>query len=232
MGNTDSIYQVFLNTSISFIVLLFLTRTLGKKQMSQLTFFNYITGISIGSIAGNMVDLEWNQFKVTIWGLVWWVFLTYIVSVIALNMPKIGTFLHGQPTIVIKKGKIQYKAMKHLNVDLDNLSMLLREKDVFSYKDVDYAILETDGQLTVIKHPELDNVTKKDMKIDVKVNTYLPMEIIVDGKLIVNNLKEVGLTKSWVDKQLRNQKIKNIKDVLYAQLQSNGTLHIDEKEIK
>lgn len=229
---TDSIFQVLLNTFITFTVLLIITRLLGKKQMSQLTFFNYVTGITIGSIAANMVDYEWAQFKVTIWGLVEWALLTMLVSIIIMKVPKVSDLLHGQPTIIIKKGKIQYKALSHLQVDLDNLLMMMREKDVFSIKEVNYAILETNGELSILKYPEEQNVLKKDLNIQCLAVKYLPMDLILDGKVSSKNLKEVNLSEQWLSDQLKKQKVYSVKDVLYAQLQTDGTVHVDVKNKK
>jgi uncharacterized membrane protein YcaP (DUF421 family) len=227
---TDNVFQVIINTVISFSVLLIITRILGKKQMSQLTFFNYVTGITIGSIAANMIDYEWKQFRVTIWGLVMWVLLTIVVNLIMLKFPKISNLLQGQPTIVIKSGKIQYKALSNLGVDIDNLTMMLREKDVFSIKEVQYGILETNGQLSILKYPENEKVIKKDLSIKTQSIKYLPMDLIIDGKVVKNNLKEVNFSQQWLEKQLKNKGIKDIKEVLYAQLQTDGTVYIDKKE--
>jgi uncharacterized membrane protein YcaP (DUF421 family) len=226
---TGNVYQVILNTLISFTILLIITRLLGKKQLSQLTFFNYVTGITIGSIAANMVDYEWAQFKVTIWALVIWALLTVVVSLIILKFPQLSDLLHGQPTIVIKNGKIQYKALSHLGVDIDNLVMMLREKDVFTIKEVDYAILETNGQLSILKYPEHEKVIKKDLSIKTQAIKYLPMDLIIDGKVVKKNLQEVNLSHEWLLNQLKSRGIKNVKDVLYAQLQTDGTVYIDKK---
>lgn len=225
---TSNVWQVILNTVISFFVLLIITRLLGKKQMSQLTFFNYVTGITIGSIAANMVDYEWKQFKVTIWGLIIWALLTTIVSILILKCPKLSDFFEGQPTIVIKKGRIQKQELFRVGVDIDNLMMMLREKDVFSIKEVEYAILETNGQLTILKYPEYENVKRKDMGLIPKTNQYLPMDLIIDGKIVEKNLLEVNLTKEWLFNELKKQGVNSEKEVLYAQLQSDGTVYIDK----
>lgn len=227
---TNSVYQVILNTFISFATLLIITRILGKKQMSQLTFFNYVTGITIGSIAANLVDYEWKQFKVTVWGLIFWALLTTIMSIVSMKSSTLSDLLHGQPSIVIKKGKIQYKALSHLKVDIDSLMMMLREKDAFSIKDVQYAILETNGQLTILKYPGSENVVKNDLDIQSQTIKYLPTDLIIDGKVVNKSLQEVNLNSQWLLGQLKIQGINSVKDVLYAQLQRDGSVYIDKKE--
>lgn len=229
---TSSVFQVIINTVISYTVLLLITRLLGKKQMSQLTFFNYVTGITIGSIAANMVDYEWNQFKVTIWGLILWALLTMIISMVMLKFPKVSDILHGQPTIVIKRGKILYKELSKLGVDIDNLMMMLREKDVFSIMEVEYAILETNGELSILKKQDNLPVLKKDLNIPSERIKYLPTDLIIDGKIVKHNLKEMNLTEKWLFKQLKKEGIKDVQHVMYAQLQDDGTVYIDKKVSK
>ena len=229
---TSSVFQVIINTVISYTVLLLITRLLGKKQMSQLTFFNYVTGITIGSIAANMVDDEWDQFKVTIWGLILWALLTMIISMVMLKFPKVSDILHGQPTIVIKRGKILYKELSKLGVDIVNLMMMLREKDVFSIMEVEYAILETNGELSILKKQDNLPVLKKDLNIPSERIKYLPTDLIIDGKIVKHNLKEMNLTEKWLFKQLKKEGIKDVQHVMYAQLQDDGTVYIDKKVSK
>lgn len=160
MHNGDSSFlKVILETVITFLILLLYTRLLGKKQMSHLTFFNYITGITIGSIAGNMVMIDTRTFYKELTSLTIWCVLTELVSFIALKSPKLRNKLDGEPTMVIKKGVIDKNALKSLRVNVDDLTMLLREKDIFDFSEVDYAILEPHGRLSVLKK---DILTKGD----------------------------------------------------------------------
>ena len=106
--------------------------------------------------------------------------------------------------------------------------MMLREKDVFTIKEVDYAILETNGQLSILKYPEHEKVIKKDLSIKTQAIKYLPMDLIIDGKVVKKNLQEVNLSHEWLLNQLKSRGIKNVKDVLYAQLQTDGTVYIDK----
>lgn len=227
METTDFIYETLLSTTAAFIVLLILTRLLGKKQMSQLTFFNYITGITIGSIAANIVTLEGKHFFQTISSLVWWCLLTYIVDVFILKIPKTRVILDGEPSILIKRGKIQYDILKKVRLDIDNMLIMMREKDVFSVTDIDYAIFEPNGELTIFKKAEKQNTVKEDLNIISNKQFYVPTQIIIYGIIIKNNLKELNLTYDWVYDQLNNNGVDKIADVLYAELQPDGSLYID-----
>ncbi len=229
MNTTEKFFEALLSTTASFFVLLILTRILGKKQMSQLTFFNYITGITIGSIAANIVTLEGKDFFLTIGSLIWWCLLTYIVDIVVIKIPKIRVVLDGEPSIVIKKGKIQYDTLKKLRLDIDNLLVLMRESEVFSITEVDYAIVEANGGLTILKKEEQKNVIKKDLNVPSPQPKYMPTHIIVEGVIIKKSLKELDLTYDWLYEQLEKSGVDKIGDVVYAEIQADGTLYVDKK---
>lgn len=106
--------------------------------------------------------------------------------------------------------------------------MMLRQEDIFSITEVEYAILEPNGKLSVMKKIEKQEITKEDMKIVKPPLHYLPSEIIVDGKVIKHNLEEFQLDQNWLMKQLRQQKISSVKSVFYAEIQENGALFIEK----
>lgn len=216
----------------TFVILFILTRFLGKKQISQLTFFDYITGITIGSIAANMSNRSGDPFLDDLISLVLWVLLTYISSVVSLKYPKARTALDGEPTILIKKGKIEEDALSSLKLSIDELTMQLRNKDIFSITDVEYAILEPNGELSVLKKAEKRTPTKEDLNVQTKPSPYLLGEIITDGNLIEKNLKEFGADKRWLKDQLVANGIKTIEEVLYAEIQEDGTLFVEKKQQK
>jgi len=221
---------IIFRTAIIFITLLVLTRMLGNKQMSQLTFFNYITGITIGSIAGNMISAHGEPFLEELIGLAFWCVLTVLLAYVSLKSPKIRVFLDGEPTILIKNGVIQRHTLKSLKINLDDLSMLLRQQEVFSFNEVSYAILEPDGKLSILKKPEYQTPNKKDLNVKISPPKFIPSEIIVDGKVVERNLKELGLTLNWVQKQLKSKGYNSVDQIFYAELQSDGSLFVFEFE--
>lgn len=225
----ETVLQTSGRTIIGFLILLILTRILGKKQISQMTFFTYITGIALGNIAGDMVVHRDIKVIDGITGLTLWAILTFTIELISLKSARIRVLLDGEPTIVIKNGKIQKKAMASNKLNIDDLTMLLRDKNVFSIKDVDYAILEPNGKLSVLKKQEEENVTKKDLQIVVKQRLYLPTELIVDGKIVAKNLQALQLKQNWLEQQLKLAGIKSTKEVLFAELQSDGKLYVDKQ---
>ncbi len=220
--------QIVVQTIISFFVLLTLTRFLGKKQLSHLTFFNYVTGITIGSMAANMVVLKTIVYTKFLVSLIVWCALTTIISYIALKSGKARTLLDGQPTIVIKKGKIDRKALANTKINIDDLTMMIRQYQVFSITEIDYAILEPNGMLSILKKPEFQEMQKIDLKISPSPPSFIPIEIITDGKLLTKNFLEVGKSREWLDNELKKANIQSIEEVFYAEIQPNGKLFIQK----
>ncbi|KOS62254.1 DUF421 domain-containing protein [Lysinibacillus agricola] len=223
-----SYLQVVVQTIISFFVLLTLTRFLGKKQLSHLTFFNYVTGITIGSMAANMVVLKTIVYTKFLVSLIVWCVLTTLISYIALKSGKARTLLDGQPTIVIKKGKIDRKALANTKINIDDLTMMIRQYQVFSITEIDYAILEPNGMLSILKKPEFQSTQKIDLNIYPSSPAFIPIEIITDGKLMKRNLLEVGKSKEWLDNELKKANIQSIEEVFYAEIQPNGKIFIQK----
>lgn len=212
--------KIILKTTLTFITLLILTRMLGKKQLSELTFFNYITGVTIGSLAANTIINTSSQYLNEMIKLIWWILLTIFVTLISLKSSRVRILLEGEPIMVIKNGKIVEEALKSTKINLDDLSMLLRSKDIFSITEVDYAILESNGELSILKKQENQKTQNR---------LYMPIEIIIDGNLIYRNLKELNIDKTWIYKELKNQGINSIEEVLYGEIQEDGSLYIDKK---
>ncbi|WZL74569.1 DUF421 domain-containing protein [Clostridiaceae bacterium 35-E11] len=225
-----SVFITIVRGLLGFSILFLLTRMLGKKQIGQLTHFTYITGIALGNIVGDMVVHRDIKLIDGFVGVILWSLLTLLLEYISLKSSKARVLLDGEPAIVIKKGKIQQKVLAKSKLNIDDLSMLLRNKDVFSFSDVDYAIFESNGELSVLKTPEAESPTRKDLKILVPQRLHIPTEIIVDGKVVSRNLKEFSLSQEWLDNQLRTYGIESANDVIYAELQSDGRLYINKRK--
>lgn len=221
----DSIIEVSVRSLVGFIELLILIRIIGKKQLGELRFFYYATGIALGNIAGDMVVHKDIKLIDGLVGMVIWASLTFFLGYISLKLPKIRVILNGEPAIVIKKGIILRDVLASHRLNMDDLSMLLRNNKVFSVRDVDYAILEPNGQLSVLKKAEQEQVTRKDMKIQPGIRYYIPAEIIVDGKVVYKNLKEFNLDSKWLGQQLKQAHIGSVEEVFYAELEEDGSLY-------
>jgi uncharacterized membrane protein YcaP (DUF421 family) len=218
-----------IRTLSGFAILLILTRLLGKKQLSQLTVFTYITGIALGNMAGEMILHPDVVIAHGVLAMALWCLLTLVIEFVSLKSAKARVLLDGEPAIVIKKGQIQEKSLKKHRLNLDDLSMQLRLNQVFSILDVEYAILEPNGALTVMKKSEKMPVTKKDMKIAPEA-AAMPSEVITDGKIVAKNLPELGISRQHLEEELRKQDVPNPKAVLYAELQQDGSLYIQKRK--
>ncbi|ACA40772.1 DUF421 domain-containing protein [Lysinibacillus sphaericus] len=224
--------EMTVRTLFSFFALLILARILGKKQLGQLTFFHYITGISIGSIASQVAAVAETPFLNGMISLIWWAFLTFVVTIISLKSKKARVLFDDKPTIVIQNGRILEFALKKNRLHMDELTMMLREQAIFSVQDIQFAILETDGKLSVLQKTSAQAATKQDVHANIAPPTYLPTEVISDGQLIYENIVELELTEEWLMKKLKKQKVHNIEDVYFAQIQTNGSLYISLKDNK
>lgn len=219
-------WEMIIRTTLSFSVLLLLARLLGKKQLSQLTFFHYITGITIGSTAAEIASQQETPFIDGLISLVWWTVLTLLMSYISLKYPKARILIDDEPTIVIKDGVLLVKSLKSSRLHMDDVLMMLREQSIFSIQEVHYAVLETNGELSVLKKVGDQGATKTDVNAAIVEPLFVPTEIISDGVLLNKNLKELELTEEWVYKKLRKKGINSPKEVFYAQIQTNGSLYI------
>ena len=226
--NWDFLEMVF-RTLGAFIVLLIMTRLMGRKQLSQLTFFNYITGIALGSIAANIVSQTNIHYLNGLTSLLSWAVLTILVGYIGLKSSPARVAVDGQPVVVIKQGKILEGELRKLRLNIDDLSMLLREQKVFTVKDVENAVFEPNGKLSIMLKEEQQPVTKKDQNILTVTPSYIPMELVSDGKVVEKNFLEAGVSLEWLDKQLSFLDL-NLEDTFYVELQKDGTLYVDKRE--
>jgi len=210
----------------SYIVLLIMTRLMGKKQPSQLTFFNYVTGITIGSMAASLVTDNNLQFLQGIYSIILWSLLTILMEYLTLKSIKIRYWTDGRPTVLIKNGEIVKSAMSKTKYNIDELNMMLRKSNIFDMKEIDYAILENNGQLTILKKVEYQNYTKQDSKISFTPNKNLPTQVINEGKINNDTLNEFDLDEKWLYHEMKKKGYNNINDIFYAEIDSNGQLFI------
>ncbi|GAA0077460.1 DUF421 domain-containing protein [Clostridium sp. CTA-5] len=218
---------VLVRSIIGFFSLLIFAKILGKQQISQLSFFDYVLGITIGSIAASLTtDLSsraWPHFI----GLLVWALLGYSMEYITLKWRYASKYIDGEPTIIIMNGKIMENALRKMKYKVSDIMGLLRNKDVFDLSQVDFAIIEPNGQLSVLKKPQYEPLTAKDMNIT-KAPSGISTELIYDGILMHQNLKQLNKTEKWLMDQLKMYQIKDISEVFLATLTPSGSLYIDK----
>ncbi|GIM30454.1 DUF421 domain-containing protein [Clostridium polyendosporum] len=220
---------VLVRSIISFFTLLIFAKILGKQQISQLAFFDYVLGITIGSIAATLTtDLSSRAWPHWV-GLFTWAILGYLMEYITMKWRYAGKYIDGEPAIVIMNGKIMEDALKKMKYRVSDIMALLRNKSVFDLKEVDFAIIEPNGQLSVLKKGQYQSLTAKDMNIS-KTSSGISTELIYDGILIEQNLRQLNKDKNWIISQLKMQGITDISEVFLATLNPAGSLYIDKYE--
>lgn len=211
---------------MSFFSLLIFARLLGKQQISQLTFFDYILGITIGSTASTLTtDLTSRAWPHWV-GLLTWTLLSLLLQFITLKSKAASEYLDDVPSVVIMDGKILEGAMKKSRYRLGELLEQLRDKGVFDLTQVAFAVLEKDGQLSILKKAEFQPVTPNDLNLT-PAPVSLSSEIIYDGMIIDENLKNINKDINWLYTQLKAHNVKNPSDVFVATFTPPDTVYID-----
>lgn len=217
---------IIIRSIIAFFLLLALTRIMGKKQMSQLTFFDYIVGITIGSIAATMSVDKNIRISNGVISLIIWGSLPILLGYIGLKSRTILHLTDGTPSIIIKNGQVLEQEMKKNQLSIDELMMLLREKGVFKLDDIEMAVFETNGELSILKKTDADFITPSILGLKVK-KEGAPTILIVDGHILLENLNALKLDKQWLLKEIKKQGAYDEKDVFLAQIDANKQLFVD-----
>lgn len=227
----DNFLNICFRTILVLIILFFITKMLGKKQISQLNFFDYIVGITIGSIAADVsLDIEKGMIagiaSLLIYGL-----SSYFSSLITIKSIKARRFLSGVPTVLVEKGKIIESGLKKSKIDINDLLAEARESGYFNLDEIDYALMEINGNISFLPKENEKPVTKKDMKIKCS-NEGLTVNAIIDSKYMVNNMKAINKDKEWLDHELKVNGYDNYDNILLATIDNNYKVTIYEKNVK
>ncbi|WP_407942177.1 DUF421 domain-containing protein [Microaerobacter geothermalis] len=219
---------IFLRTVFVYFFILFILRLMGKREIGKLSIFDLVVSIMIAEAAVILIE---DHKKPLVHGVVPIVLLggiQIIMAYISLKNEKIRSIVDGKPAVLIEKGKINDSEMKKLRYNMDDLMAQLREKDVANVADVEFAILETSGKLSVF--------TKNDFKgtpIPKRPRSPgLPMPIIMDGKVNDQNLEKLGVTRFWLKNQLEIFGIRDFKEVAFATIDHRGEIYLDKKDKK
>lgn len=219
------ILNVIERSLLSLVILFFVTKIIGKKQVSQLSLFDYVIGISIGNFAAEMaINLDSKEIHgivaVVVFGLV-----AYLVSILTMKSIYLRRFFMGCPTIIIEKGKIIEEGLRKVKFDINDMLEQCRIKGYFDVKDIEYAIVEANGELSILPKNRLVNIT--DLKLNVN-KEGLCANVIIDGKIMINNLNNINKSKKWLIKELRKENI-NINDVILATVDINDNINFYKK---
>lgn len=217
--------EVVLRTLFAVVVMFFLTKILGKRQVSQLSFFEYITGITVGSLAAYIsldTDKTWHLGLIAL-GV--WVACSLGIEYLQIKSKKARDFIDFKSTVLIKDGKILENNMKKERLSVDELLEELRKKDVFKVADVEFAIMESDGAINVLLTKENQPFTPKDLGIKVAPEKET-LAVIMDGEILDEPLDELNLSRKWLQEELEKLNL-TVKEVFLGQVDSYGELTVD-----
>lgn len=217
--------HILVASSLFALTLFAITKIGGKKQLAELSFFEYVSGITIGSIAGEVImGLEGNLFHGVLAVIIFGGF-TYLVDVISIKSKGFRDAVEGKATVFIKDGKVLEENMKKEKITIDELNSMLRQKNVFKTADVEFAVLEPKGDLSVLLKKELQPLTPKDMNLSVAPEKE-SQTIVMDGTILNDQLTAAGKTRGWLELELANLGV-TLDNVFMGQVDSYGQLTID-----
>ena len=216
------IVKVVLTSIWSAVALFVIAKIMGHKQVSQLDFFDYITGITIGSIAAEMateLEAPWKpMLAMVVYGGVA-VLLTLTTS----KCPKLRKYINGSPTIIMDKGKIYRKNLKKAKLDLSEFMVLCRQEGYFNLSDIQTAVFEYNGRVTILPKANKRPAQPEDFNL-VPTPEKIQVEVIMEGRILDENLKRMGLDDRWLKKEMAYQGYRDVKDIFLGLCDDNHQL--------
>lgn len=212
----------------SLVTLFLITKMLGKKQVSQLSLFDYVIGISIGNFAAEMtINLESNEIN-GIWAVILFGLFAYLISYLTMKSIVLRRFFMGTPTILIQDGKILENNLRKMKFDINDMLEEVRSSGYFDLSQVEYAILEPNGEVSILPKPEYRPLTPKDMNIKVD-REGICCNVIIDGKIMHKNLENIRKDEKWLNNQLKVKGYSDISKILLATVDVNGKIVVYER---
>ena len=224
--NSD-IFKVVIRCIAAMTTLFFMTKLLGKKQVSELSLFDYVVGISIGNFASEMaINLEAEFFNSMLAIIVFGI-LAYFISILTIKSLKLRKFFVGTPTVLMENSKLIYKNMKKSMIDVNDLLSQAREMGYFDLSEIEFAILEANGKISFLPKGEYKNITVKDMKLKIE-KQGLCAHVIIDSNIMDDNLINIGKDTEWLLHELKCM-VKKVQDILIATVDINDKLTLYER---
>lgn len=222
--------DVVFRAIVSLVTLFLITKMLGKKQVSQLSLFDYVIGISIGNFAAEMTinletDVIHGVLAVVLFGII-----AYVISIGTMKSIKLRRFFMGVPTVIIEDGILLEDGLKKVKYDINDFLEQCREMGYFDISQILYAVMETSGNISIIPKSSHKPVTCGDIGVKVKQDKLLS-NVIIDGNIMEENLNVFDKDIKWLLKRLEKQD-KKLNDILLATLDKSGKLIIYEKSVK
>ena len=198
-------FLFYCRTPVMYLLLIVMMRLLGKRQIGQMETSEFVVTMLVADLAA----IPMQQENIPLWHGVVPILLVLglelALSWASLRSIRLRKILCGKPVILMENGNILQKNLRKNRITLDELTEMLREKDVLDLKAVQYAILETSGNLSVFPYPKEKPASAKDAGIPVK-KQYIPLTVVSDGTILTDNLKKAGKDQNWVDRVLAEKR--------------------------
>lgn len=223
------IIRVILTALLSVIALFIITKIMGHKQVSQLDFFDYVSGITIGSIGAELATELENPLRPLI-ALAVYGGASLLLNLLAHKLPRTRKYINGTPSILFNGGKLYRENLKKAKLDLSEFMLLCREQGYFDLEEVQMAIFEHNGKLSILPKSAKRPATPEDLNLTVKA-ADIGVEVIMDGRSMGENLSRMGLNEKWLEKQIKTQGYKNTKEIflgVYRREEDKLTLYPNE----
>ncbi|SET28124.1 Uncharacterized membrane protein YcaP, DUF421 family [Oceanobacillus limi] len=217
--------QIVLRALSLVIILFFMTKWLGTKQLSQMNIFEYISGVVLGGIVAIHASTLDSPYYYAPLAMFIWFIVPYMVELISLKSKSFRNFTQGKSKVVIQNGKIMEDNLKKEHYSTDDLLENLREKNIFKVADVEFAVLEPTGKLSVLPKKENQPLTAKDLDIKLAPERE-PQTVIMDGKVLLEPLANLSLNTNWLETELDKLNV-SIENVFLGQVDSHGQLTVD-----
>lgn len=220
---------VFIRTIILYAIVVVIMRMMGKRQIGQLQPFELVIAIMVSDLASIPMQDIGIPLLYGIIPIVTMLFIQILLSFIQLKSQKFRQVLCGKPSLLIKNGQIQMQELKSQRFNLNDLMEELRIKGYFNLEDIEYAVLETSGQISVITKTSKETVTKEDIKIE-PVQEKLPITLVLDGKIQDENIKILKKDKKWLYSLFKKNNINNENQLIVAILDSKGKFYYQKRD--
>lgn len=224
------ILQVLITSAVSLAILFLLTKLMGNKQVSQLSMFDYIIGISIGSIAAEMAT-ELENPENPLAAMIVYGVIAFLVSVISQRSVKVRKVMSGRPLVIMDNGIIYRENLKKARIDLSDFLTQCRTSGYFDLNQIQTAVMEYNGAISFLPVSKYRPATPSDMDLQPE-QEYLQITVIMDGHINKSNLKLSGNNEVWLTKQLHLQGYNNPSDVLLALCDNNNKLTVFPMDVK
>lgn len=220
-------FTIVVRAIIIYFVVLFLYRLMGKRQLGQMQPFELVLTLIIADLATIPMAEVSVPVLHGIVPLLTLVVVHFILTILCKFSNKFSSFLSGKPVIVINPDGVDYKALKDLNISVDDVFEAVRGCGYFSLDQIQYAIMETNGKMSVMPKSQFAPVTVQDMKLKVE-KSAVPVSIISEGKVLKQNLPVAHIDEVALQKILKKAKVQNVKEVLIMTIDKNGAVYLQK----